>query len=111
MITYANQHEILKKLIFLRYSSFEKSVENMFSNDKQIAEIWRENEYAQKSADVNILVSWRDVSSKIFNKNELKNILTKCLALNNLTIKMAIIQEYLIQNVLKRKKMKQSDWL
>ena len=106
-----NQHEILKKLIFLRYSSFEKSVENMFPNDKQIAEIWIENKYAQKSADVNILVSWRDASPKIFNKNELENILTKCLALNNLTIKMTIIQEYLIQNVLKRKKMKQSDWL
>ena len=54
----------------------------------------------------------KDVSLKNFNKNELKNILTKFhdfiinlkyLALNNLTIKITISHEYLIQNVLKSK--------
>ena len=72
--------------------------------------MWRENKYARKNADV--LVKSKDVSLKNFNKNELKNILTKFhdfiinlkyLALNNLTIKITISHEYLIQNVLKSK--------
>ena len=58
----------------------------------------------KKSADVSVLVTSRDDSIKIFNQNELKNILTKYLALSRLTIKITIIQEYLIQNVLNRKK-------
>ena len=45
----------------------------MFSNDNiQIFEIWRVNKYAQKKAGVNALVISRDVSIKIFNKNELR---------------------------------------
>lgn len=73
----------------------------------------KKKQICPKSADVNGLVFSKDVSFKIFNKNELKNILTKFhefivnlknLALSNLTISITISQEHLIQNVLKRKK-------
>ena len=65
------------------------------------------SKYARESAHV--LVKSKDVSLKNVNKNELKNILTKFhdfiislkyLALSNLTIKITISHEYLIQNVL-----------
>ena len=68
----------LKKLMFLRYSSFGKlnQLEICFPVVYSLLR-FGEKKYAQKSPDVNVLVISRDGSLKVFNKNELKNILTK----------------------------------
>ena len=64
----------LKKMIFLRYSSFGKlnQLEICFPVVYRLLR-FGEKKYAQKSPDVNVLVISRDGSLKVFNKNELKN--------------------------------------